>query len=150
MEIKRMPKPKEDLGFTPPREDPYILMKQQYEFLLQRLDSIEQQVANLQTTWDRILNVAQEPPLRQPYQQQHQQPYNPYTQPSYGQVGGQEPAPVKDTRPRWEIDKEKEVKEPKKQRPSKRLILIFAVIVIVLIVYMYLKSKGYSITIPGL
>ena len=148
MEIKRMPK-KEELEFTSPQQDPYILMKQQYEFLLHRLDSVEQRMDNLQVTWDRLLNVTQEPPLRQPYQQQQYQ--QPYSQQPYSQVGGQETTlPIKDTRPKWDIEKEKETEKPEKKRPSRATIMIFIAVVALLLVYMFLKSKGYGCAIPSI
>lgn len=143
------PKKQDNLDFTPPQQDPYILMKQQYEFILQRLVSIEQQVANLQETWNRILNVAQEQPLRPPQQFQQQPFVQPYQQ-TYGQVGGQEP--TKDIRPKWEKEKEKEkeVEKPKKRKLGKGTILIFAAVVILIIVYMYFKSKGYGCAMPAI
>lgn len=122
--------------------DPYTLMKQQYEFLIQRLDTVENMVNNLQETWNKILNVAEQPSLRQyqlpPYQQpQYQVPFQQPQQPYLSPIQ----TPTEDTKPKWEKETVLEVK-PKKKGANK-LLIIGGGILLLMIYFWYASSHGW-------
>ncbi len=137
-----------------PQQDPFMSLKQLMQALDARMTDLEGQMINLQETWNRILNIAQEPPLRPynpidyrfyppnalPQQQQQQQQYQPPQQQVQQPVVPEQPAP------KWEKEKEK----PKGKKLGKGTLLILAAITILALVFLYLKSQGYSITIPGI
>ncbi len=146
----------------PEPNDPYILMKQQNEARDQRMEMLEQQMCNLQETWNRILNIAQEPPRQQQYippyppqfQQQFQQPYiPPYCPPEMQQQPIQQ-QPIDDpNKPRWE-KQAIESKDSKEAQPKKKLgrgtLLIIGAVALIIAVYIFMKiMQGYTIHLPG-
>ena len=141
--------PKEKPEYAEPI-DPYTLMKQQYEFLLQRLDIVESKQDNLQAIWERILTVQEQPSLRQyqvpPYQPpQYQQPSQPYVpqQPYLPPIQ----MPTED-KPKWEKEAAKVEVKPKKKGFNK--LLVIGGLVLLFMVYMwYASSHGWSCAIGG-
>lgn len=134
-----------------PTEDPYAMMKQRDELVFNALQDINNRLTNLQETWDRILNVAKEPPMRQQYYRPlYQQPQQPvYPPPAYyppdNPVAGLPPV---DDRPKWDKEVKEEPKKATKLKPNK-LMLIALVMVVLIIVAMTLKGQGWGCIIGG-
>ena len=128
----------EPTDFTPPEQDPFVLFKRLTDALLARQEALEQRVANLEVTWNRLLNVSQEAPLRQ-FPPQH-------TIPTAYTVENQEATPTTD-KPKWEIEKEKP--KPKKKTGNK-LLIAGAIILIGFLVLMWLLRQGWTCSMPSI
>ncbi len=127
-----------------PTDDPWILMKQRDEAIKKQLENIEVRLSNLQVTWNRILNVANEPDMLPKQGQPTGQGFMPPTEmPTL-------PTNIKNM-PVWDREKLEGKDKPKKKgKFGKRTVVIFFIIVILLIVVMYLRSKGWTSMIPGI
>lgn len=120
--------------------DPYVLLRRQYKGFIARIEALEKQMANLQTTWNRLLSVSNEPYLQQPPKQPrfYGNPQQQYVPPPTQQ---QERAFAPWDEP---ILAEEDIEKPK---PSKKKIILtilgFALILLILAVT-FLNKQGWT------
>lgn len=126
----------------PPVGNPYVMMEQQYAFILQELISLKQQMVILQETWNRILNIKNEnvnmQPTWYPWQQQAQV---------------QQPTPLppepraERSIPAWEQEENIDTNNqdtPKKKRSKKVPLILFGLIFVAIVAMIVLFRLGWS------